>query len=189
MAPPVWRRIAVASDLTFGELSPILEAAMGWLGGHLHLFDVDGTTYGTPDTDWDTDDLDEAKFRLGTVLPTVGMRMRWDYDFGDCWEHEVVVETIGPPDAGIDYPVCLAGRRACPPEDCGGPSGYENLLGALADPNHPDHNDVQAWGPVDFDPAHFNLVEATTAMHSPGSSKMMSFDVDESHRGSGPLGI
>ena len=78
--PPVWRRIVVASDSTLGELAPILEAAMGWLGGHLHVFDVDGTRYGTPDPEWGRDDLDENRFRLGDVLATVGSKLRWDYD-------------------------------------------------------------------------------------------------------------
>ena len=67
------------------------------------------------------DDLDEGRFRLGDVLPAAGSKMRWDYDFGDGWEHNVVVEAIGKPESSVDYPVCLAGRRACPPEDCGGP--------------------------------------------------------------------
>jgi len=78
------------------------------------------------------DDLDENRFRLGDVLPNVGMKMRWDYDFGDGWEHDVLVEAISLPDRGTEYPVCLAGRRACPPEDCGGPWSYPDLLKALA---------------------------------------------------------
>jgi hypothetical protein len=134
--PPVWRRIVVESGLTLGELAPVLEAAMGWLGGHLHVFDVGGTRYGTPDPDWGMDDLDENRFRLGDVLPKVGTKMRWDYDFGDGWEHDVLVEAISMRDRGVEYPVCLAGRRACPPEDCGGPWGYADLLEALADPDH-----------------------------------------------------
>jgi hypothetical protein len=165
--PPVWRRIVVGSDTTLGELAPILEAAMGWLGGHLHAFEVDGTRYGTPDPDWDLDDLDEDEFLLGDVLPAVGSKMRWDYDFGDGWEHTVLVEKIGPADPEVEYPVCLAGRRACPPEDCGGPFGYAALLDALADPGHPDHEQLRAWAPADFDPARFNTEEANIAMHSP----------------------
>ena len=96
MKPPVWRRIEVASDTTLGESSAMLEGVMGWYGGHLHAFDVDGTDYGPPDPDWDTDDLDENKYRLGDVLPTVGAKMRWDYDFGDGWQHNVLVEAITP---------------------------------------------------------------------------------------------
>lgn len=121
--PPVWRRIVVESDLTLGELYPVLLSAMGWMGGHLHLFDVGGTRYGIPDPEWGITELDENRFRLDDVLPKVGMKMRWDYDFGDGWEHDVVVEAITMPQRGVEYPLCLAGRRACPPEDCGGPWG------------------------------------------------------------------
>lgn len=103
----------------------------------------------------------------GRCPDTVGARMRWDYDFGDGWEHAVVVEGIGSPDTSIEYPVCLAGRRACPPEDCGGPLGYEDLLAALADPGHPDHEDFKEWAPPDFDPDFFDIEEANLAMRSP----------------------
>jgi len=165
--PPVWRRIVVRSDVTLGELAPILEAAMGWLGGHLHVFDVDGTWYGTPDPEWGRDDLDENEFGLGQVLRAVGSRMRWDYDFGDGWEHNVAVEKIIPAESGVEYPVCLTGRRACPPEDCGGPWGYADLLAALADPADPDHEHLRDWAPLDFDPALFDLEETNLAMQSP----------------------
>lgn len=165
--PPVWRRIEVSSVVTLGRLSEVLEAAMGWLGGHLHAFDVAGTRYGIPDPDWDTADLDERRFRLGAVLPRVGSKMRWDYDFGDGWKHDVVVEAIGPAEPGVEYPVCLKGRRACPPEDCGGPWGYEELLQLLADPDREDPDDRRGWVGPDFDPAHFDPEEATEEMRSP----------------------
>jgi hypothetical protein len=166
--PPVWRRIVVQPDTTLGELASILEAAVGWLGVHLHLFDVGGTWYGVPDPEWDRDGLDENRFRLCDVLPAVGSRMRWDYDFGDGWEHDMVVEAISPSERGVDYPVCLAGRRACPPEDCGGPWGYADLLKALADPAHPDHEQLREWAPPDFDPARFDLEETNFAIRSLG---------------------
>ena len=165
--PPVWRRIVVPSDMTLAKLAAVLEAAMGWYGGHLHLFDVDGTRYGMPNRGWGNDDLDEGRFRLGKVLYTVGSKMRWDYDFGDGWEHNVVVEAIDAPASGVDYPVCLTGRRACPPEDCGGPWGYEDLLKVLADPGHPNYEEMRDWVPLEFDPAHFNTEETSQAMRSP----------------------
>jgi len=167
--PPVWRRIVVESDLTLGELYPVLQAAMGWMGGHLHLFDVGGTRYGIPDPEWGITELDENRFRLDDVLPKVGMKMRWDYDFGDGWEHDVVVEAISMPERGVEYPLCLAGRRACPPEDCGGPWGYDELLHALAHPDDPEHEELREWAPVDFDPAFFDAEETTEEMRSPFS--------------------
>lgn len=165
--PPVWRRIVVRSDLSLGELAPILEGAMGWLGGHLHVFDIDGTWYGSPDPDWPSDDLDENEYRLGEVLTAVGDKMRWDYDFGDGWEHNVVVEQIFEAVPGVEYPVCLAGRRACPPEDCGGPHGYAQLLEVLTDSSHPEHEELKNWAPIDFDPDYFDVEEASLEMRSP----------------------
>jgi len=134
----------------------------------LHGFDVDGTRYGIRNPDWDLlDDLDEHRYRLGDVLPSAGSKMRWDYDFGDGWEHDVLVEAITLQGRGTTYPFCMAGRRACPPEDCGGPWGYANLLEALADPGHPEHEEFTDWAPPDFDPARFDIDETTEAMHTP----------------------
>lgn len=155
------------SDLSLGELAPILEGAMGWLGGHLHVFDVDGTWYGSADPDWPSDGLDENQYQLGEVLTSVGDKMRWDYDFGDGWEHNVVVEKIFEAEPAVEYPTCLAGRRACPPEDCGGPDGYAQLLEVLADPSHPDHDELREWAPTDFDPDYFDAEEASLEMRSP----------------------
>lgn len=165
--PPVWRRIEVPSEVTLGELAALLEAAMGWLGYHLHAFEVDGATCGTPDPDAPPEELDEGRYRLGGVLPSAGSKMRWDYDFGDGWEHDVVVEAVGPPEAGVEYPICLAGRRACPPEDCGGPWGYQELLQLLANPSLEDPDGRREWVGPDFDPVCFDPVEATAAMRSP----------------------
>ncbi len=164
--PPIWRRIEVASDMTLGDLAPVLEAAMGWLGGHLHMFEIDGVTYGTPDPDWDTDDLDESKYRLGDVLPTVGAKMTWDYDFGDGWQHNVLVEAIEPVAADVLYPRCLAGKRACPPEDCGGLPGYADILAVVADPSNPANADLRDFVPLDYDPEHFDVVETDVDMRS-----------------------
>jgi hypothetical protein len=165
--PPVWRRIEVASDTTLGELSAMLEGVMGWYGGHLHAFDVDGTKYGTPNPDWPSDDLDENKYLLGAVLPTVGRKMGWDYDFGDNWQHAVLVEAIIPSDPKLDYPRCITGKRACPPDDCGGPWGYSAILEALRDPNYPDREDLLSMAPPHFNPGAFNCEGAEFALRAP----------------------
>jgi hypothetical protein len=169
--PPVWRRILVASDTTLEELAALLEGAMGWLGGHLHQFVTADAVYGRPDPDeppgWGPPTLDERAVTLADVLTAPGAKLRWDYDFGDGWEHDVVVESIDAPAPGVDHPVCTGGRRACPPEDCGGPWGYSDLLVALEDPEHPRHDELTAWTPPGFDPAAFRAAEATAAMHRP----------------------
>jgi len=160
--PPVWRRILVDSSTTLVKLSGILEAAMGWYGGHMHAFDSDGVTYGQPDPDWDV--RDERKVRVGAVIPDVGSKMRWDYDFGDGWEHDVVVEAVLDRDSALRYPNCIGGRRACPPDDCGGPYGYAEMLEALGDPGHPRHEEIAEWMPPRFDPGHFDAREITLAL-------------------------
>jgi hypothetical protein len=171
--PPVWRRIEVSSDVKLSKLAAILEAGMGWLGGHLHAFEQGDVRYEVPDAEWGADVwfgrrvADERKARLGDVLPTIKSRMRWEYDFGDGWEHDVLVEAIERPTAGRRYPVCLTGRRACPPEDCGGPWGYDDMLTAMRDPLHENHAFVVDWLPVDFDPEQFDADIATENMRSP----------------------
>ncbi len=164
--PPVWRRMVVDSYIRLDALAGLLEAAMGWYGGHLHQFETTGARYGEPDPEWGDDMIDERKARLADALPNVKSKLRWDYDFGDGWEHDVVVEAIGPPPAGVSYPLCVAGKRACPPEDCGGVWGYGDLLEALADPSHEDHADLTEWAPSGFDPEHFDVDETTEAMRT-----------------------
>jgi len=166
--PPVWRRIEVASNIKLSELSDVLEAAMGWLGGHLHAFEADGVRYEIPDGEsfGFRRPHDERKARLGEVLPAVGSKIRWDYDFGDGWEHDVVAEAIEPVKSDSIYPVCLAGKRACPPDDCGGPWGYGNLLAAISDPTHEEHEELIEWLPLGFDADAFDIDEATETMRS-----------------------
>jgi Plasmid pRiA4b ORF-3-like protein len=168
--PPVWRRIEVPSNMQLSVLSAMLESAMGWLGGHLHSFEADGVVYEWPDPEGDFDfppPRDERKARVAEVLPVVTAKMRWDYDFGDGWEHDIVVEAIEPTVKGAIYPVCLAGKRACPPDDSGGPWGYANLLAAVKDPKHEQHDESIAWLPEGFDPEEFDNEEATELMRSP----------------------
>lgn len=93
--------------------------------------------------------------RLSQALTSIGDKIEYQYDFGDGWEHEIVLEKVLPPEEGAKYPVCIKGRRACPPEDCGSIWGYEDLLLALQDPNHPDHDDLLEWVGGSFDPEAF----------------------------------
>jgi hypothetical protein len=167
--PPIWRRIEVASDVTLAELSDLLECAMGWLGGHLHAFEAGGITYERPDPDdgFSRHAEDETEHRLGDVLTASGAKMRWDYDFGDGWQHDVVVEAIAPLDPSVDYPRCVTGRRACPPEDCGGPWGFGELLEAITDPAHPRHDELIEWLPDGYDSDRFDADEATQDMRAP----------------------
>jgi hypothetical protein len=157
--PEVWRRIVVPSETPLPKLARILEQVMGWEGYHLHMFNVGGVLFGVPDEDADYV-INEKAATVKHVLPEVGASLQWDYDFGDGWEHDVVVEAIESPEKGTRYPACLDGANACPPEDCGGVGGYEELSRALADPNDSEHEHMVDWAPDGFDPKAFDLTVA-----------------------------
>ena len=111
--PVVWRRLVVRSETPLPKLNQLLERAMGWEGYHLHMFDVGGILFGEPDDDADYV-INEKAATVKHVLPRVGSLLRWDYDFGDGWEHEVLVEAIESPAEGTRYPVCLDGAAGMP---------------------------------------------------------------------------
>lgn len=154
--PPVWRRLLVAESATLSDLHDALQGAFGWYDCHLHEFEIDGVRYGTDDGEgWGPPVKDERRGRLGKVA-SVGTTIRYVYDFGDDWVHKVAVEKMLPADPKIRYPVCVAGKRACPPEDCGGVWGYEHLLAAISDPHHPEHEEMLEWVGGSFDPEEFD---------------------------------
>jgi hypothetical protein len=157
--PTIWRRIEVPSDLTLGELHMVLQAAMGWTNSHLHQFMVGKTYYSEPEFD-ETGELnfkDERKVRVSTVLSTSKRKIRYEYDFGDSWEHEIVLEKSLPRDLTVKYPRCTGGARACPPEDCGGVGGYADFLEAIANPDHEEHDECLEWIGGEFDPDKFDV--------------------------------
>jgi hypothetical protein len=160
--PPIWRRLLVPADMTLGTLHVVLQVAMGWTNSHLHDFDIDSVTYGEPNPEDRamglTPTRNERTVRLSRVLGYVGSRGTYTYDFGDGWEHKLLVEKILPPVPGYPYPACIAGKRNCPPEDCGGVGGYENLLEILADPDHEDHEEQLEWVGGRFDPEAFDII-------------------------------
>lgn len=142
--PPIWRRIVVPSDITLGHLHGILQDTMGWDDSHLHEFTIDDISYADPDMVEDFDE-DETQTLLADVAPTPGKRFRYMYDFGDSWDHEILVEAVSAPDPGMTYPACLTGKRACPPDDVGGIWRYNYLVSVMADPNHPDYKETKEW--------------------------------------------
>ncbi len=162
--PPIWRRLLVPSDITLDRLHAAIQGAMGWFDCHLHEFECDGRRFGQPDPDDFELVEDESRFTLTRLAPRAGDRLRYCYDFGDNWQHEIRVEKVLPRDPGLALPACTAGRRACPPEDCGGPWGYAELLQALADPKHPEHADLMEWTDGGFDPACFDLDETQSRL-------------------------
>lgn len=137
---------------------------MGWTDSHLHEFDVAGVRYGVPDPDRDDGDVRDEAGAVLSRLVGEGGRLDHTYDFGDGWEHRLTVRKVLPPEPGVRYPRCVRGRRACPPEDVGGPGGYEEFCEVMAAPAHPDHAERVEWygeafDAARFDPARFDLAE------------------------------
>jgi hypothetical protein len=156
--PLIWREIEVASEITLDALHVVLQLAMGWTDSHLHQFEKGGVYYSVPDETDYREVQDESETRLSDLLTKRGARMKYEYDFGDGWIHEIAVEQIAPRDAGAFVPRCLAGARACPPEDVGGVWGYANFLDAISNPKHPDHDELLGWiGDGEFDPEAFDV--------------------------------
>lgn len=157
--PPIWRKIHVLSSTNLQKLHCIVQEAMGWSDCHLHQFTIEGVEYGEPQPDDDFNVSDEKKARLAQVVRGEKFKFLYSYDFGDGWEHEILVEKVLPRKPEVIYPICLQGKRACPPEDCGGPWGYTDFLEAIQNSSHPEHEDLLEWIGGDFDSEDCNLAE------------------------------
>ncbi|MQA13389.1 MAG: hypothetical protein GEV09_04215 [Pseudonocardiaceae bacterium] len=142
-SPPVWRRLAVSAGITLNRLHSIIQAAMGWEDYHLHVFEAGGQRFGVADPELEFSD--ERQCRLADLVTGEGTKIEYTYDFGDSWDHEILVERTLTAGDGDRYPTCLAGAGACPPEDCGGTGGYERLREILADPRDSEHEHMLDW--------------------------------------------
>ncbi len=143
--PPIWRRFEVTSDTTLQRLHRVIQIGFEWQDYHLHVFDTTAGRYGIPDPDGELEVRSDANKKLSAVADWPGDRIRYTYDFGDWWELDIVVEAVLPAEAGLRYPRCTGGRRAAPPEDCGGVWGYADLLNILADPRHEEYQARLEW--------------------------------------------
>jgi hypothetical protein len=160
--PPVWRRLLMPGTMTLGQLHTAIQGAMGWRDGHLHVFDIGGEAFGDRRS---VDGIaDEQRPTLNGLLKSSVVRFSYTYDFGDNWEHTVAFEKSAPAVEGQSYPACVGGKRNCPPEDCGGAWGYEQLLADLADPNSLEHANQIEWIGEDFDPNEFSQERANTVL-------------------------
>jgi hypothetical protein len=156
MKPPVWRRVQV-KDCTLAKLHGILQTCMGWDRYHLHAFDIGGEQYSEPDPDGMMEAEDERKVKLSQVVAQGYKKFSYTYDFGDNWDHAIQVEKVLDPEPGVRYPCCVAGKRACPPEDCGGPWGYGDFVEAIQNPKHERHEELLEWVGGEFDPEVFDI--------------------------------
>jgi Plasmid pRiA4b ORF-3-like protein len=153
--PPIWRRLQVPPDITLGRLHQVIQTAMGWENYHMHLFDTPAGDFGHSDTE--LGHRDENTVPLYAVAPAVGDAIGYTYDFGDDWVHHIQIEKVLAKDPDTTYPRCVTGRRACPPEDCGGPWGYPEFLAAISDPQHEQHEDLTEWIGGPFNPDHLDI--------------------------------
>lgn len=164
--PPIWRRIQVPSNISLNKLHRILQEVMPWYDCHLHQFIIGGVYYGTPDPDFISETKSDRTVKLNQVIAGPKARCMYEYDFGDSWEHEIVVEKVLPPEEGVRYPICLAGKRACPPEDVGGTPGYARFLEAIRNPEHEEHAEWLEWVGGSFDPEACDLDEINRGLKS-----------------------
>jgi len=188
--PPIWRRIAVPSDMRLSDLHEVIQIVMGWSNYHMHQFIVPNTQSKPTreelasldwqkryerltmcrDRCWSDPRMelegaeDERKTKLRELAPAVKSKFTYEYDFGDGWEHQIEVVKSGPSVEGVKYPVCLDGKLACPPEDCGGIWGYYEMLEALQDPKHEQHIETVEWIRRNFDPERFDLKKVNAVL-------------------------
>ncbi len=169
--PPVWRRLELPTEMTLAKLHDVLQIAFGWTDDHLHQFERGRERWGVPSAADFEAVRDERRVRAGELLRRVGDHLDYEYDFGDSWRHRIVVEAVVVPEPGVAYPRCTAGRRAAPPEDCGGPFAYPDLLATLADPEHEGHDELLEWLGDSFDPEAFDLAAVERRFARPAKAR------------------
>lgn len=163
--PPIWRRIRVPASYTFWDLHVAIQDVMGWTDSHLHEFVIKNPktgrniNIGLPDEDFGRKVSEGWKKKIADFFIPANPKAEYSYDFGDDWRHAVVLEEILPRQKDIDYPMCVDGARACPPEDCGGSHGYEDFLEIIMDPDHEEHDSMLEWAGGEFHPEHFDCTE------------------------------
>ncbi len=172
ISPPIWRRVLVRSDTSLPDLHKIIQSSMGWTNSHLHQFIKNRQFYSIPfDDGWEEDRIiDYRNFQINDLLQEEKQIITYEYDFGDSWRHSITLEKILPVDTDKHYPICIKGKRHCPPDDCGGSWGYQQMLEILDDPGHAEHEMWSSWINgfyVDgFNPEHFDKQWVNELLHS-----------------------
>ncbi len=155
--PTIYRRVLVPSDILLPMLHTVIQAAMGWTNSHLHQFVKGREFYGEPSDDPDFDINDYTEIPLSSFLKKAKDTFKYEYDFGDGWAHDIVLEKILPLTDDFKHPVCIEGKMSCPPEDCGGLRGYYGMLDILKQPNHEEYEEYIEWLGGDFNPEEFSV--------------------------------
>ena len=171
--PPIWRRFLVSPSMKLSRLHDALQAVMGWYDSHLHMFTKGRQGYMLPDP-WMDDMspygeprfLDERKYRVDQLLKREKDWIEYQYDFGDSWYHRITLQKILPRDPAARLPVCISGKRCCPPEDCGGIWRFYETLAILADPDHEEHEEMAEWMDPGFDPEAFSVEDVNKTLRA-----------------------
>lgn len=166
--PPIWRRILVADSTTLTELHDVIQIVMGWTNSHLYQFIARGRRYGEHDPDYDELDkdlLDAGRIRVASVLRTEKSMIKYEYDFGDGWVHDITLEKKLGFDPERELPICVTGRRGCPPEDVGGVVGYRNFLKIYHNELHPEHREMLDWAGDYYHPENFDIEEVNEILY------------------------
>jgi len=160
ISPKIWRRLLIPADLPLQDFHKVIQSSMGWWNSHLHQYIKDRKYYleKTEDDDfWDEMvHVDYSELKVSDLLKKENDKIGYEYDFGDGWLHDIVLEKILDPDPGVIYPQCVAGKRNCPPEDCGGPYGYSNFLKIISNPRDKEYKEMIEWAGGKFDPESFD---------------------------------
>ncbi|OGV99380.1 MAG: hypothetical protein A2Z59_03005 [Nitrospinae bacterium RIFCSPLOWO2_02_39_17] len=159
--PPIWRRFLIESNENLYKLHQVTQVVMGWTNSHMHQYRQNKLYYGTPGKESESDfgfkTLDEKKYKINQVMDKPRTKIIYEYDFGDSWDHDLILEKTLTKDEKFNYPICLDGAMACPPEDCGGLGGYYNLLDIIKNPEHEEHEEMMEWLGGEFNPGEFDL--------------------------------
>lgn len=161
--PPIWRILWVRPQTRLARLHKIIQTSMGWTNSHLHLFEIGDELYGEGDFDWEIDVQDYYAVKLEDVFRKGRTSFVYEYDMGDSWRHDITLLGNVEAEPGVKI-TCIGGARACPHEDCGGDSGYYQVLEALADPDHEDHEMMREWAGKRYDPEVFDLEKVNRAL-------------------------
>lgn len=143
--PPIWRRFVVPANITLDRLHDVIQIVMGWMDYHLHEIVIDGKVY-TENPEDSTQGAEGGKCLIGNLIKRKGKSFQYLYDFGDHWEHEVILEDKNYSNPALDVSlICLEGERACPPEDVGGVPGYYEFCEGISDSSHPQYQEFLDW--------------------------------------------
>ncbi len=168
--PSIWRRVLVDKTITFEKLHHINQIAMGWTNSHLYEFDFKSYRIAELNEEFDGDyknkTMDSSTVTLESIITVPEVKFNYIYDFGDSWEHQIIVEKFLPYDTKTNYPICLDGKLNCPPEDCGGIPGFCNLLEIIGNKKHPEREEMLEWLGEQYDAEHFDKDEINQELAS-----------------------